>query len=161
MDQGVTVALFGLAIVAFLIRGYIRIRIHQKVQVEDYILLFAVVCLCAVTGLIYATLPAMYALVQPDLHGFENDLMFDLLGEIPRVSKTQNSAQTIWWLVIYFVKIAFLFFFRRLISRLRGLNIWWWLATILTTFAGLVSMAVPWLTCPYFTIEGLLCEQRE
>ena len=153
--------MFGLAIVAFSIRGYIRIRIHQKVQVEDFILLFAVVCLCAVTGLVYATLPAMYALIQLVFHGFENDLAFDLLGEIPSVSKKQNFAQNIWWLVIFSVKIAFLFFFRRLISRLRGLNIWWWVATTLTILAGLVSIAASWLTCPYFTIEGLLCEQRE
>lgn len=141
--------------VAFLIRGYIRIRIHQKVQVEDYILLFAVVCLCALSGLTYATLPALYALVQQ--YRLRNDLAFDLLGEIP---KQQNAAQNIWWLVIFSVKIAFLFFFRRLISRLRGLYIWWRVATTLTILAGLVSIAASWLTCPYFTIEGVLCEQR-
>ena len=157
----VTGALFGLAIVAFFIRGYIRIRIHQKVQVEDYILLFAVVCLCATTGLAYATLPAMYALIQLVLHGFENGLNFELLGEIPRISKQENAATTLEWLVVFSVKIAFLFFFRRLISHLRGLMIWWHVATTLTILAGLVGIAVSWLTCPYFTIEGLLCEQSE
>ena len=146
--------------VAFLIRGYIRICNHQKVQVEDYILIFAVACLCAVTGLAYATLPAMYALIQLAFHGFENDLTFELLGEIPRISKQQNAASNIWWLVIFSVKIAFLFFFRRLISRLRGLNIWWRVATTLTILAGLVSIAASWLTCPHFTIESLLCEHR-
>ena len=157
----VTGALFGLAIVAFLVRGYIRICIHQRVQVEDYILLFAVVCLCAVTGLGYATLPAMYALIELVLHGFENGLTFELLEEIPRISKQENAAANIWWLVIFSVKIAFLFFFRRLISRVRGLKIWWHVATILTILAGLASIAASWLTCPYFIIEGLLCKQRD
>ena len=153
--------MFGLAIVAFLIRGYIRIRIHHKVQVEDYILLFAVACLCTVTGLAYATLPATYALIQLIVHGFENDLTFELLEEIPRVSKMEHAGANVNWPVIFSVKIAFLFFFRRLISRLRGLNIWWWVATTFTILAGLVSIAASWLTCPHFTIKGLLCEQRK
>ena len=158
--------MFGLAIVAFLIRGYIRIRIHQKVQVEDYILLFTVVCLCADTGLAYATLPGWYDLIQLVLHGSENDLAFEVLEvevleEIPRVSNQENATQNISWLVVFSVKIASLFFFRRLVSHLRGLNAWWRVATTLTILAGFVSIAVSWLTCPYFTIEDLLCEQRE
>lgn len=115
---------------------------------------------CATTGLAYATLTAQYTLLQLVLHGFEGDLAFELLGEIPRISKQENAATNIWWLVIFSVKMAFLFFFRRLISRLRSLNLWWWFATTFTMIAGLVSIAVSWLTCPYFTVEGLLCEQR-
>ena len=60
---------------------------HKKVQVEDFILLFAVVCLCAATGLGYATLTPQYALLQLVLHGYEDDVAFELLGEIPRISK--------------------------------------------------------------------------
>lgn len=142
-----------------MIRSYIRICIQKKVQVEDFILLFAVVCLCAATGLGYATLTAQYALLQLVLHGYEDDLAFELLGEIPRISKQENAATNVWWLVIFSVKMAFLFFFRRLTSRLRSLKLWWWFATTLTIIAGLVSIAASWLTCPYFTIEGLLCEQ--
>lgn len=156
VNKGVTGALFGLAMIAFFIRSYIRIRINKKLHVEDFILLFAVVSLCAATGLAYVTLTAQYELLQLVLHGFEDDLAFKLLGEIPRISKEENAATNVWWLVIFSVKMAFLFFFRRLISRLRTLNIWWWFATALTIIAGLVSIAVSWLTCPYFTIEGLL-----
>ena len=151
--------MFGLAIIAFIIRSYICFRARMKVHVEDFILLFAVVCLCAATGLAYVTLTAQYAMLQLVLHGFEDDLAFEVLEEIPRISKQENAATTLWWLVIFSVKLAFLFFFRRLISRLRNLNIWWWFAITLTIVAGVVSMAASWLTCPYFTAEGLLlCE---
>ena len=122
--------------------------------------MFAVVSLCAATGLAYATMTAQYALLQLVLHGLEDDLAFELLGKIPTISKEENAVTNTWWLVIFLVKLAFLFFFRRLISRLRNLNIWWWFATTLTIIAGLVSVAASWLTCPYFTVEGLLCEQR-
>ena len=141
-----------------MIRSYIRICIHKKVQVEDFILLFAVVCLCAATGLGYATLTTQYALLQLVHHGYEDDLAFELLGEIPIISKQENAATNFWWLVIFSVKMAFLFFFRRLTFRLRSLKLWWWFATTLTIIAGLVSIATSWLTCPYFTLEGLLCE---
>lgn len=146
--------------IAFVIRSYIGIRIHKKVHVEDFILLIAVVSLCAATALSYFTLTAQYELIQVVLHGLKDDLAFELLGQIPRISKEENAVTNTWWLVIYSVKLAFLFFFRRLISRLRTLNIWWWFATVLTIIAGLVSVAVSWLTCPYFTIEGLLCEWK-
>lgn len=115
--------------------------------------------LCAATGLAYATLTDQYALLQLILHGFEDDLAFQLLGEIPKISKLADSATNIWWLVIFSVKLAFLSFFRRLTSRLRSLRLWWWFATTLTVIAGLVTIAASWLTCPYFTVKGLLCEQ--
>ena len=158
--QGVTGVLFGLAITAFCTRSYIRICINKKVYVEDFILVLSVVSLCASTGLGYASLKAEYEMIQLVLHGFGDDLAFKVLGEIPTISKEMNAMTNIWWLVIFSVKMAFLFFFRRLISRLRTLEIWWWFATTLTVIAGLVSVSVSWLTCPYFTIEGLLCEQR-
>lgn len=142
--------------IAFIARSYVRIRIHKKVQVEDFILLFAVMSLCAATGLAYATLGAEYALIQLVLHGFERDLAFELLGEIPRISKEANAAATVELLVIFSVKLAFLFFFRRLISRLRSLKVWWWFVTTFTIIAGIVSIAASWLTCPYFTVNGLL-----
>ena len=151
--------MFGLAIIAFIIRSYIRIRINKNVHAEDFILLFAVVCLCAATGLAYTTMTAQYALLQLVLHGAEDDLAFKLLGEIPSISKEEDAATNLWWLVIFAVKMAFLLFFRRLISRLRSLNVWWWFATTLTIAAGLVSVAASWLTCPYFTVDRLLlCE---
>ena len=80
--------------IAFIIRSYIRIRINKNVHVEDFILLLAVVCLCAATGMAYTTMTAQYALLQLVLPGFGDDLAFRLLGEIPSVSK-KRTLQTI------------------------------------------------------------------
>ena len=133
---------------------------RAQVRTEDFILLFAVACLCAITGLKYSSLVAQYELIQKLLHGLGGDLSFDTLGEIPKNWKLENAEATLELLVIYLVKIAYLFFFRRLISRLRNLNNWWWLATALTVMAGLVSEAATWWTCPHFSVESLLCEHR-
>lgn len=92
------------------------------------------------------------------LHGAQSALLFPLLDKIPKIAKEENAASTLWWFILFPVKLAYLFFFRRLISRLHGLNTWWWCVTVLTVLMGLVSVAMVWLTCPYFTIEGVLCK---
>lgn len=92
------------------------------------------------------------------LHGAQSSSLFPLLDELPKISRESASEYTLWWFVIFPVKLAYLFFFRRLISRLQGLNIWWWCVTVLTVLMGLVCVAAVWITCPYFTTEGVLCK---
>lgn len=147
--------------IAFVIRSYIRVRINKKFDVEDFILLFTVVSLCAATGCVFFLLTAQYELVQLALHGFEDELVSKL--ETRKVSNESVVAAIIWLIVIFSVKMVFLFFFRRLISRLRTLNIWWWFATTLTITAGEVSIVACWSICPggpFFTAKGALCEQK-
>lgn len=86
------------------------------------------------------------------------DLLFDVLDNVPKIAKLSNSASTLWWFVIFPVKLSYLFFFRRLILRLRNLKIWWWCVVPFTIAAGLACLAASWLTCPYFTLQGVMCE---
>ena len=153
-----TGVLFGLAIIIYATRTYIRARIVKQFSTEDVLLLFAVICLCAVTGLAYSSIHNLYDSLAVILHGVESGLLFNLLEEIPKTSKENNAATTLWWLIIFPVKLAYLFFFRRLISRVRELNIWWWCVIGFTVPAGLVCIAASWLTCPYFTIQKVLCK---
>jgi len=104
----------------------------------------------------YNTMQAQYNSLAVILNGAEGGLIFSLLDELPEISKESNAVATLWWFVIVPVKLAYLFFFRRLISRLRDLNIWWWCVIIFTVPAGLACVAASWLTCPYFTAIGVL-----
>ena len=122
--------------------------------------MFAVLCLCGTTSLVYITLQNQYDSLAVILHGAESGLLLNLLDKIPEIAKESNAAATLWWFVIFPVKLAFLFFFRRLISRLRDLNIWWWCVLTFTVLAGLVSIAAAWLTYPYSTLEGVLCKWK-
>ena len=92
------------------------------------------------------------------LNGAESGLLFTLLDDLPRISKEEDAAATLWWFVIVPVKMAYLFFFRGLINRLQDLNIWWRVVVVFVVPAGLVCVAVSWLTCPYFTTAGVLCK---
>ncbi|MCJ1437073.1 hypothetical protein MMC27_006458 [Xylographa pallens] len=155
-NRAVTGVLFGIAIISYATRTYIRAIFLKQFSTEDALLLFAVICLCCATGLAYSAMQAQYDSLAVILNGAEGGLIFTLLDELPEISREENAAATIWWFVIVPVKIAYLFFFRRLISRLRDLNIWWWCVIVFTITAGLACVAASWLTCPYFTATGVL-----
>ena len=157
INQGVTGALFGLAIIAFSVRTYVRIVLKQF-SPEDVMLAFALICLCATTGLTYTILQDQYNALQVILQGGESGLLSQLIGKVPTITKKEDAASTLWWIIIYTIKMAFLLFFRRLIARLPKLNAWWWGATTFTILAGVVCVVDNWLTCPYFTIEKVLCK---
>jgi hypothetical protein len=125
---------------------------------DDYLLLFAVIILIAVTGLAFAVIKHQYDMLTVILHGADPSLLFDVLGEIPEISKEENIVSTLWWLVIVPVKLAFLTFFRRLANRIRNLRLWCDVVIVFTVLAGLISIAVTWLTCHYFNIEGVICK---
>ena len=125
---------------------------------EDALLLFAVVCLCVTTALAYSDMQDQYNIVAAILHSASFDLLNGLLDRIPTMAKLQNAVSMLWWCVLFPVKMAFLFFFRRLILRWRNLYMWWWCAIVLTVSALAVSVTAIWLTCPYFTLQGMLCE---
>lgn len=156
--KGVTGALFGLAIITYGIRTYIRACILKQFSAEDVVLLLGVVCLCGATSLAYLTMNYHYDVLAVILQSRKAELLFDLVETIPTIAKEENAASTLWWFVIFPVKLAYLLFFRRLISRVHNLNIWWWIVVIFTVAAGCTCLAASWLTCPYFTIEEVLCE---
>ncbi|MCJ1389307.1 hypothetical protein MMC18_002163 [Xylographa bjoerkii] len=155
-NRAVTGTLFGVAIISYATRTYIRAIFLKQFSTEDGFLLFAVICLCCATGLAYSSMQAQYDSLAVIINGAEGGLIFTLLDELPQISKEENAAATLWWFVIVPVKMAYLFFFRRLISRLRNFNIWWWCVIAFTIPAGLACVAASWLTCPYFTATGVL-----
>ena len=97
-----------------------------------------------------------YDELQVVLHGGEGSLLAKVLDRIPEVAKEENATATLVWFVIFSVKMAYLFFFRRLLSRLEPFMRWWWLVVSFTVPAGVVCIAVAWLTCPYSSIEKVL-----
>jgi len=89
---------------------------------------------------------------------------FELFQEINQVdrdivaAKLENAVTTVWFFLLFAVKLSYLCFFRRLICRVQSLNRWWWCAVAFTIPAGLACIAAAWLTCPYFTLQGILCK---
>ena len=93
---------------------------------------------------------------MPDLY----DSPAVIVENLPRITKRSSATITLWWLVIFLVKLAFLLFFRRLIVRLPKLYMWWWWALAITILGGLgatVAEGADWLTCRTADVEQLAC----
>ena len=130
----------------------------KKFMADDFILFFAVLSLIAATGLTFTSLQHQYDLVAVVLQGITSDpvSLMALLDEAVLDSKEQNAQYTVFAAAVFGVKLAFLFFFRRLVYRVRDLRIWWYFVVAFTVLAGFTSVAVGWLTCPDPTIQGVL-----
>ncbi|MCJ1251121.1 hypothetical protein MMC30_008352 [Trapelia coarctata] len=165
-NQAITGILFGLAFIAYIIRAYIRARIFKQFTTEDALLLITIICLGAATTMIFLIMPDMYRAVrittivhEPPLDGSGTPELLKALQDVERniyLQKMTTSVTTVWYFSLFSVKLAYLFFFRRLISKLRHLYKWWYFTVACTLAAGIVSIIAAWLTCPYFTPEGFI-----
>lgn len=118
--------MFGTAILAAAIRTYIRVIKLKQFAIEDGLLLFAVAILGGVTVVYYLALNNMYELIDPILLGMGDQLLVDILKNISTESKESNAGAILSWLVLFPIKFAYLFFFRKLVTRLGKIQKWLW-----------------------------------
>lgn len=171
--KGVTGTLFGLAIISYLCRLYIQLYVFKRFPTEDWVLLFAVIVLIGTTILFYVTLPNLYNALRVVLEGAGSSLLLKVLEEIPTESREANAMSTLWWFVLFPVKIAYLIFFKKLISRLKHLTRYWWFVLAFMVFkyeyiimqfeayrlqipALIICEVVSWQTCPYRSTGDLI-----
>lgn len=125
-------------------------------SVDDFLLAFACVCLCASTILFYLLMSALY---------LEQKLMLDpsvvslntALGIIPKLLKFQRLSYaqlTLTWAVIFSVKFSFLFFFRILIKRLMYLNFYWQIVVWVNAVSFFLCASDVFIACPHITLSG-------
>lgn len=122
--------MFGVAILTTAIRIYIRAFKVKQFAIEDGILLWAVVVLCGVTTLCYVALPDLYILINLRSSHLEGEKLLDVFKKLPVEAKEFIAVAKLWSLVLFSIKLAYLFFFRKLVCRLKKLKIWWWCVTI-------------------------------
>lgn len=147
--NGVTGALFGIAILAYTCRLYIQLFVFKRFPAEDWLILFSVIILIAATVLWYISVNNLYNALVVVLEGVGSSKLFDVLKVIPTESKQANALSTLWWFVIFPVKFAYLVFFKKLINRLKHLTRYWWVVTAFMIPALIINEVVAWQTCPY------------
>ena len=106
-----------LALLAFAVRTYIRTRIVRQFGIEDALLIFAILCLITNTALVFVTLETEYEAYEIMSNGPFGPKLFAFLDTLVDNKRIADAMATIWWLCIYSVKLAYLFFFRKLIGR--------------------------------------------
>ncbi|MCJ1428168.1 hypothetical protein MMC29_006076 [Sticta canariensis] len=154
-----SVILFVLSVVFTIGRIIIRLRYQKSLAVDDAFLIFAVVCLCVATGLLFAFLSSMYlleALITDDPNA---TIPMDIIDQVEWFRALSTAFLVLTFTTIFAVKFSFLFLFKALIRNVRKMKIYWW--TVVSTTAAVWAFGVVefFLPCPTFGAKSLTCAQ--
>lgn len=130
----------------------IRIKSRQRLCLSDGFLLFACVCLCGGTGVLYRFFDDLYLLQAAKTDPFSIALPPNFVEVLSTGLKLLFACQTLEWTCIYMIKFSFLAFFRPLLRHLYGLKIWWTCATVVSAIAWVFTSIGAWIICPHFDL---------
>ena len=131
----------------FVLRMGIRFYKMERLHIDDYFLIIAILSLISSFGLFVSGIPNLFLF---------NSV---LAGQAPLppnlIQLTTNTAvwfmvgQTLAWTAVYAVKFSFLFVLRTLVRRIRPLELLWWATFALCIPIAVLSVCATWILCPY------------
>ena len=116
-------------------------------------LLLSIVMLSATSGVVYQARDLLYIQVGVAMQGQRPPGDFN--DKMGKVIKLQNAFSMLVWATIFLVKFSFLVFFKRLVSRIKSLEIWWWTVFAIVACCGLVCIPLGWYICTDTNAETL------
>ena len=145
-------ALLGVCFISTCFRLYIRIRVQKQFSIDDGFLLLSFVFLVAGLTLLCTFMDKMYLMEALLFGGPEAlaNLPSDWMEQAFDYQRKILGALLCTWLVIVCVKMSFLFFFKKLTERVRGMRIFWWVAFVYNVLACGYGVSVYVATCPEF-----------
>ena len=146
-----------MAILAFTARMVHRLKTRLRLSLEDYVLMFGVACLSAVTGILYrftrivflfeataGARPIYYIFTIQDIILLEEESSIILIGSV---------GMCLVWTVIYSVKFFFLALFRLLISRVSTrISIYFWVVVAVTTLFWVTQISFSVIPCHHLDL---------
>ena len=123
----------------------------RRIDLDDGFLIFAIFTMTAAFTLGHFLLPIAF---------IQNDLGLGRLSpaDIPDFSEqmfleknVETAASAMVWVTIYAVKYSYMFFFKKLVSRVRRLQIWWWCVMGILIPVSLIGSLFDFSICPVFT----------
>ncbi|KAF2141164.1 uncharacterized protein K452DRAFT_35890 [Aplosporella prunicola CBS 121167] len=152
----VNIGLFtGLAIVAVAARIKIRIQDMRCLLLDDYILLFATVCLTVSLGILYWEMTELYLLGA--LTNMPTKIVLSA-GEITSMldfNKKSSINTPLNWIAITAVKFSFLAYFSKLVQNISPkLKTYFWCVIVFTGSSLVFIASSNFINCPYYGREG-------
>lgn len=133
-------------------------KTYRRLQVDDYFLLFACICLTASTVLGYINVSNLYWSQELDYNPtrslFLLDEHVDIAAHINAYERLYYSYPSLLWAAIFAVKFAYLAFFRRLVDRVRPLVIYWRIIVILSVVSLPVCIVTIYVSCMKWGLEA-------
>ncbi|KAF1955250.1 hypothetical protein CC80DRAFT_447609 [Byssothecium circinans] len=156
------------AVLAATTRLLIRYLRERTLFLEDYLILFATICLICETGLVYSFIKTMYLIDATTLrlpvlghlarakegspaHG----LFTDFLKTGPQV---MNAYLTFGWFAVFAVKASFLALFYKMLRNVsKNLMTWFWITVTLTAMSAIIVVLEDFIICPQFGAGPAQC----
>lgn len=146
-----------MAVLAFTARMVHRLKTRCRLSLEDYVLMFGVACLSAVTGILYRFTRIVFlfdaaAGARPIYYIFTiQDII--LLEKESSVVLISSAGMCLVWTVIYSVKFFFLALFRLLISRVSTrISIYFWVVVAVTTLFWVMQISFSVTPCHHLDL---------
>lgn len=147
---------FSLALLSVIGRMITRSYTRRRLDSDDYLLLFALICLGASTGLVhvfYQTIFVAQAVTVDPTVKFPQDRC----RHLSETRQIVNSFLCIIWTTIFAVKLSFLALFRLLVRRLpKPITNYYWATVGITIATWIFFIAEPFILCPYIDTANQL-----
>jgi hypothetical protein len=157
-----TIFLAVLATVASASRLWLRYRDEDLIRPEDYLVLFATICLLIETGLVYSFSRRLFVIDAATTHlsvlayvakdpGYASQLL--------QTGSTLVAYLTLGWVAIFAIKFSFLTLFYRMLRNVnRKLMAYFWCTVAATAISGVVIILENFILCPKFGADAGTCQ---
>ena len=144
-----------LTILAVVARFGIRIFVQKSFSVDDGFVVFGTGCLVTAFVVLLHELDTEYMIEAYVFNVPGLELSPDFFDKAISIQKTTAIIITLSWCAVASVKFSFLFLFRKLISRVRSLLVFWWVTVIVNLAVFGFGLSVYFIACQgLFTIEA-------
>lgn len=132
-----------------------RLRLYQRLDLDDFFLLFGLACLCGATGIILSSVRNIF-LTETLLV----DKSFRLTND--EALRNANTAMGIivsflflTWTVVISVKFSFLALFNLLIQRISWrVKFYYWFVVVFTAITWIYMVSEAFIICPAFGVRS-------
>lgn len=142
--------LFVLCLISACARFYIRIHLQKSFSIDDGILLFGIACLICAMGVLFKLADTMFLIGASEAGA--PGLIFppDFIERSFEFEKLAAVVGILTWCSIVSVKFSYLFLFKKLLSRIRPLVIYWWFVAVFNAIISAYGATVYIAACPVF-----------
>ena len=139
-------------------RMALQIRLRRGLNLDDYFLLFACICLTAGTILGYVNVDSLYFSEDLGLNPGELvellEAKVDIASRINAYERLYYTYPALLWAAIFAVKFAYLTFFRQLVDRVKPLVIYWRVIVGVTIVAFPICIISIYVACVKWGLEA-------
>ncbi len=142
---------FGITILSATVRLVVRLRYQKRLHLDDYLMIIACVFLISGTTLLYLGTSAIFFIEDVSLNGEEVIAAVGLdyfLKQLLFYQRINWAYLALTWATVFFVKFAFLAFFRHLLDRVPFMYKYWKVLVGFTTLVFAFAVCDGFIACP-------------